>query len=742
MRTRILIAVLAAVPFVLPSSATAAPQAPAAPAVRHACAQPSRGHAACQALIRTDIAARQGIQPAAAAPAGYGPADLAAAYALPAASTTATVAIVDAFDDPTAEADLATYRAQYGLPACTSANGCFRKVDQRGGSTYPQANADWAGEISLDVDMVSAVCGSCQILLVEADDNSDDNLGAAVNEAVALGAKYVSNSFAGPEDSTVTSLDGYFNHPGVAITAASGDWGYGVYYPASSPDVTAVGGTSLIRDTTTSRGWRESAWSSAGSGCSQFEAKPSWQTDTGCPQRTVADVSAVADPTTGVAVYNAGSWFIYGGTSVATPIIASVYALAGSPQTGTNPAEYPYDNALANPALLNDPTSGNDGTCTPAYLCTAGTGYDGPTGLGAPAGVTAFAYRQQGTLSGSVTSAGSPVSGASVTVGSRHVTTDANGQYTMDLPGGSYQLTVDKYGYLPQTIPITVTAGTTTTTNVALTAHATATISGTVTDGSGKGGPLAATVSADDGAGHVVSANTDATGRYALTVLTGAGYTLKTAASVPGYLPVTQQVAVADTDVTANVALLVDQLACIAPGYAPVENGLTQPFSDTTVPTDWSVVNTDPHYPGYTAQPGWQFTNPGNRTNTTGGAGNFAIVDSDHSGAMHVQDTALISPTTNMSTVDNPTVVFSSDLEPAVNSTATVDISTDGGTTWTTVWSSNGFHGPHGTATIVIPLPTAVHQAAVTARFHYTGSWSQYWEIDNAFLGNRTCQTA
>lgn len=331
-------------------------------------------------------------------PAGYYPTDLQSAYKLP--STTAgagqTVAVVDAYDDPNAERDLGVYRSQFGLPACTTANGCFRKVNQSGGTQYPRANSGWAQEISLDLDMVSAICPNCKILLVEASSNSLANLGAAVNEAVALGANEISNSYGGNESSGDTSSYGYdssfFNHPGVAITASSGDNGYGVQYPAASQYVTAVGGTSLTK-ASNSRGWAETAWSGAGSGCSAFDPRPSWQPATvGCSRRTVADVSAVADPNTGVAVYDSYSslgrsgWMVFGGTSVASPIIASVYALAGNAGSVTY-GSYPY--SYAQPGSLNDVTSGSNGSCG-TYLCVAGSGYDGPTGLGTPNGTGAF----------------------------------------------------------------------------------------------------------------------------------------------------------------------------------------------------------------------------------------------------------------------------------------------------------------------------------------------------------------
>src|SRR5262249_22142612 len=236
---------------------------------------------------------------AAATPRGYGPADLQSAYRLPSQTGGAgkTVAIVDAYDYPSAEADLAVYRKTYGLPPCTTANGCFRKLDQRGGTKFPKPapkNDDWTGEIALDIDMVSAVCPNCNILLVEADQPNGDDLGTAVDTAVRLGAKYVSNSYGGDED---PSLDHYYNHPGVVVTASSGDSGdldFGS--PAADPFVVAVGGTSLTRSTTATRGWTEQAWGGAGSGCAEKEPKPGWQKDSGCPRRSGVDVSAVADP--------------------------------------------------------------------------------------------------------------------------------------------------------------------------------------------------------------------------------------------------------------------------------------------------------------------------------------------------------------------------------------------------------------------------------------------------------------
>ncbi|WP_280694290.1 S53 family peptidase [Kitasatospora sp. GAS204B] len=373
------------------------------------CAVPQHaGYLACNALrvtggstVKTRLAHPAGTRTAQAqadaSVSGYGPADIQGAYNLASAAAAngagETVAIVDAQDDPNAESDLAAYRSQFGLPACTSAGGCFTKVDENGGTNYPSPDSGWAGEISLDLDMVSATCPNCHILLVEASTASTQDLGTAVNQAVSLGAKFVSNSYGGSESSDETSADSsYYNHPGVAITASAGDSAYGVEYPAASPYVTSVGGTSLTQDSS-ARGWSESVWGTSategtGSGCSAYEAKPSWQTDSGCANRTVADVSAVADPATGVAVYDtygASGWNVYGGTSASSPIIASVYALAGNPGANTTPAADLY----ANPSALNDVTTGSNGSCG-SYLCTAGPGYDGPTGLGTPNGTGAF----------------------------------------------------------------------------------------------------------------------------------------------------------------------------------------------------------------------------------------------------------------------------------------------------------------------------------------------------------------
>ena len=346
------------------------------------------GTARCHSHVVTDARGnpRNGKLSPNAVPSGYGPTDLRSAYNITTNGTT-TIAIVDAYGYNNAESDLATYRAQYGLPACTTANGCFKKVDQNGGSKYPRMDTGWAQESALDLDMASAMCPGCKLVLVEATSATFGNLATAVNTAASLaGVTVISNSYGGGESGS-QSYESAYNHPGKAITVSTGDSGYGVQFPASSPHVVAVGGTHLVR-AANSRGWSETAWSSGGSGCSSVYAKPSFQTDPLCTNRMEADVSAVGDPNTGVAVYgptnrNSSGWLVFGGTSVSAPLIGGVYGVKGSTPTGAA-------SIYAGKSQLNDVTSGTNGSCGGTYFCTAGTGYDGPTGNGTPNGTGPF----------------------------------------------------------------------------------------------------------------------------------------------------------------------------------------------------------------------------------------------------------------------------------------------------------------------------------------------------------------
>lgn len=342
-----------------------------------ACAPAKAGHARCQArLLGTSINPQ--------APSGYTPANLLSAYKITTSGSSNTVvAAVTAYGYTNAEADLGVYRAQFGLSACTTANGCFEKLNQNGvQGSYPAQNIGWAEEAALDIDMASAMCPNCRIWLFEANTASIANLAATVNTAASLGAHAIVNSYGGT--GTFSSMiQNAYHHLGIALTAPVGDDGFGnAEFPGSSPYVTAVGGTHLV-PALNPRGWAETGWTTGA--CTNFP-KQSWQTDPGCANRTIADVAAVADP--GVAAYapqssGVSAWLVFGGTSVPTAIIGGVYGNNGGTVTyGSNP--------YAHPTALFDITSGPGGTCTPSYLCNAQVGYDGPTGMGTPKGVKAF----------------------------------------------------------------------------------------------------------------------------------------------------------------------------------------------------------------------------------------------------------------------------------------------------------------------------------------------------------------
>ncbi|MEP7022899.1 MAG: ricin-type beta-trefoil lectin domain protein [Actinomycetota bacterium] len=385
------------------------PVVPRSSGLRQACATPTRpGQMACDALI-----------PAAARPDGasnqppsnaYGPADLQDAYALTAASATQghgqTIAIVAAFNDPHAASDLAVYRSHYHLPPCTTAKKCLRVVNQAGGTRLPDPDptGGWELEEALDLDVVSAICPNCRILLIEASSDSIASLARAEKYAVTH-ARIVSNSWgSGAEFTGEGAFDPDFSHPGVAVVAAAGDGAYGTQYPAAAQFVTSAGGTTLRRAANT-RGWAEQVWRGTGSGCSSIEVAPAWQqgaVPAGCQNRTETDVSADADPYSPVAVYDSVKvngtilhWIAPGGTSVSTPIIASAYALAATagsgpyPRPRTFPASYPY----AHRGDFFSVTDGGNGTCEKSrgYLCHGRAGYDGPTGLGTPDGIAGFA---------------------------------------------------------------------------------------------------------------------------------------------------------------------------------------------------------------------------------------------------------------------------------------------------------------------------------------------------------------
>ena len=472
--------------------AASPPLSPSASGVSRVCARPAPGHAGCLGLrliarapLSVPHARALGTRGGAVSspateftepiPASLRPADLLSAYRLPAAPAGSgqTIAIVDAFDDATIEADLEHYSQQFALSPCSERNGCFRKVNQDGKSApLPPSGGSperaWAQEIATDVELAHGICQACRILLVEAESVQYRDLSTAEKTAGRLGANEVSNSWGGEEPATDLSA---FDQPGVVVTAASGDSGYLDWlegpavpypdYPASSPHVVAVGGTRLAL-THPGNVWAgESVWNdggkrggvfegagATGGGCSAVFGAPAWQqavTDwgsVGCAtKRAVADVSADGDPYSGVAVYDSTTtpegnrgWGVIGGTSVASPVIAAVFALAGGAHGVQYPAQTLYENALGAPGSLHDIVSGSNGecplpfnystatagcssaqegkSCKSAAVCLAGTGYDGPSGVGTPIGITAFEPQPSPPVSqGPSTTPGTPASG-------------------------------------------------------------------------------------------------------------------------------------------------------------------------------------------------------------------------------------------------------------------------------------------------------------------------------------------
>ncbi|WP_029136971.1 carboxypeptidase regulatory-like domain-containing protein [Nakamurella lactea] len=693
------------------------------------------GYARCFSEVHTSATGR--LAPNAVGPpaSALSPADIRAAYNLPDGGDGRTVAVVAAGGYAAAEADLAVFRAQYGLPVCSTENGCFRKLDQRGGTDYPADDAGWALESALDLDAVSAACPSCHLLLVQADDALIKNLGVAAETAVTVGAKYVSNSYGVPGESAgQVQFDQYYDHPGVVVTAASGDDGHVVNWPASNPNVVAVGGTRLTRDASTARGWAESAWAEGGSGCSLYEAHPSYQDgiNTGCPNgRAIADIAAVGDPATGLAVYTSlaqrgeTGWFQVGGTSLASPLMAGMYALAGTPAEDTYPVSYPY---AAGSADLNDVTDGSNDDCG-NILCQAGIGWDGPTGLGTPSGVDALTFGPAGTMTGAVTDAtsGAPIGDAVVVAvdpaqgRTYRVRAGADGRFTASLRAGTYNITASGFGYLDATTTgIVIAESQVTTTPLALQPAATRSVSGAVTDGAGHDWPLAATITID-GYPNGVIATDPYTGHYRVELPENGDYTLHVAADYPGYLARTVPVSVGTRDVRADAALEIEQTGCTAPGYA---NPLRTDFEGWTaaIPQGgWAVSG---------STPGWQFDSPGSLRNYTGGDGNFATATPRQNGGTP-EDTTLTSPAIDLRGQQSPTLEFQYVFTPKDGTSGAVELSLDGGRTWNLAKTMESGLGKRA----VIPVPQATGRSDVRVRFHFAGNGDAYWQLDELTVG-------
>jgi subtilase family serine protease len=355
---------------------------------RQVCAATVPGEARCFALL---AASEQSAGSSLGSiPAGYGATDLESAYRLPLTRGSGqTIAIVDAFDDPTAAQDVSVYRKTFGLPPCTSASGCFRKLNQQGQANhYPAYDPSWSIEMSLDLDMMSAACPLCHIVLVEANSALIQDLAASENTAAALGVAAVSNSYGLQEFNGMQPLAKFYTHRGTTVVASSGDTGFSIAsFPAVLANVVSVGGTELS-PSTSRRGWSETAWSFGSSGCSAYVNKPSWQDDNHCFMRTVADMSAVAD---NITAYDSNlpsgfeglqpGFIVVAGTSASAPFIAGVIGLAGNGHTFT--AAFPYQHRSG----FFDVRAGSNGFCGGDYLCNAVRGYDAPTGLGTPNGI-------------------------------------------------------------------------------------------------------------------------------------------------------------------------------------------------------------------------------------------------------------------------------------------------------------------------------------------------------------------
>jgi hypothetical protein len=443
MRSRLTTALLALITGLALIAALAVTPVAQAEELTPVCSAASEGNVQCMSFEVSGVTGAEGGGEG----GGISPENIRSAYKLPASGgkepEQQTVAIVDAFNDPNAESDLKKYREKYKLSECTEANKCFKKVNQKGeAGSYPSSEPSWSTEISLDLDMVSAACPECHILLVESTNSGFANMDAAENEAATLKATEISDSWGGAEHSTETSEDSAFEHPGIPITVAAGDecyindcdGGSRPWWPAAAPSVIAVGGTEL-KKATNSRGWNEAVWYESeskygpvgtGSGCSLYEAKPSWETGSSCSKRTDNDVAAVGACDSALSVYDSyekAGWLLVCGTSAATPIVAGVEALSSSAARKDGPELFPK---LGAKGKLFDITEGSnynklDASCG-SYLCEAEVGYDGPTGWGTPDG--AF------SLAGSPTASTKPATGVTESGATLNGSVEAGGLET------------------------------------------------------------------------------------------------------------------------------------------------------------------------------------------------------------------------------------------------------------------------------------------------------------------------
>ncbi|MET7283095.1 S8 family serine peptidase [Kribbella sp. NPDC005582] len=418
----------------------------------------------------------------------------------------------------------------------------------------------------------------------------------------------------------------------------------------------------------------------------------------------------------------------FNGTSMATPHLAAAVALLWSASPTLK------GDVAATRALLN--TTAIDTASTQCGGTTENNNVFGQGRLDALALLNAAPVGNTGTLSGKVTAAtgGAPLAGASVTVkaagqADKVLTTSSTGTYSSVLPAGSYNLTVASFGYKSQTATAVITTGQTTTKDFALASSPQVSVGGTISDGSGHGWPLYAKVSVE-GAGGVFDYTTPTNGRFSFKVPGGASYNLKVESQIPGYETTTVPVTVGTTNVTKNVAVKVRQDSCLtAPGYKNGSDGVYETFDAAAAPNGWTVQD------GKGNGQVWKFDDPGKRTNLSGGTGGFAIIDSDKYGSGGAQDTSLVSPSVDLSAVTAPVIRFNQDLNWLGGEKADVDLSIDGGATWTNVLRQ-ATADARGVKEIAIP--TAAGKSAVQVRFHYyDASYEWWWEVDNVLIGSQ-----
>jgi subtilase family serine protease len=431
------------------------------------------------------------------APAGMSPAQIKKAYGIPSTSQGAgqVIAIIDAYDDPNIESDLGVFSSTFGLPACTTANGCFTKVYQNG--TRPTADSGWAMEMSLDVEWAHAIAPQAKIILIEAA-NSSGSLYQAINLAVANKATVISLSWGGSEFSGETTYDtAYFKNLTVPVFVSSGDSGAGVSYPAASPYVISTGGTQLTLDSNGNYS-SETAWSGSGGGISAYETEPSYQTGYPIPQngkgRGVPDVAYNASPSTGYSIYDSygqGGWLVVGGTSASAPQWAALTAIANSARTtnlsGLNTVLYNAAKTSSS-TLFNDITRGTNGNC--GYLCTAQTGFDYITGFGTPKVSNLLSYLEGTCIRANPTISFSPTSQSGTAGSTLNYTLDVVNHDNQACGSSNFNLTSMAPSGLAATISptlLTLSPGSTgkatlMASSMASAPAATYTLSGTATD--------------------------------------------------------------------------------------------------------------------------------------------------------------------------------------------------------------------------------------------------------------------